>query len=147
MNREREVVEDLGWLDAALFVHVFYRDRETTRCEAILDALLNGRAAGRIDPITLHELTYALIHRFSGNRRHVAEFVTGLLSLDNVFVPDREIYLKALRLWGNGEVGRFGDAIIMVRSLTDHVPVCSPDRHFAGLANSYATRADPASGS
>lgn len=52
--------ESPGLIDTNLFVHAHANDDATAECQAFLAALEQGRVRARLEPLVLHELSYAL---------------------------------------------------------------------------------------
>lgn len=131
----------LGWLDANVFIHpLFENDPHRDRCERILRILKAGEGEGWIDPVTVHELTYALQRarpETFGGPQDVFSYLSPLLALGTVYMDDKEAALTALRRWSR-HGGRFGDARILALARTRGMPVCSVNaRDFPGVRNTY----------
>lgn len=130
-----------GWLDATIFIHVlFERDPHMPRCRRILRRLEGGDAEGWVDPITIHELTYALPRALPQQFRakgDVVRYLLRFLALDTVKVDDKEGLVRALRLWEDHGI-RFGDARLIAQAERTGTPVCSVnERDFSGVENTY----------
>lgn len=133
----------LGWLDANLFIHpLFANDPHRPRCEHILRMLRRGEAEAWVDPVTVHELTYALPRARPDafpNPRAVLAYLGPLLALDAVRMDDKDAVLQALYHWAT-HGGRFGDARILALARGRGMPVCSVNAsHFPGVVNTYLT--------
>lgn len=130
-----------GWLDATIFIHaLFERDPHMPRCRRILRRLEEADAEGWVDPVTIHELTYALpraLPRQFGAKDDVVRYLLRFLGLDTVKVDDKEGLVRALRLWGDRRI-RFGDARLIAQAERTGTPVCSVnERDFSGVENTY----------
>ena len=49
-----------GLVDTNVFIHAHASDRFSAECRAFLRALEQGQVRARLEPIILHELSYAL---------------------------------------------------------------------------------------
>lgn len=130
-----------GWLDATIFIHVlFERDPHMPRCRRILQGLEEADGEGWLDPVTIHELTYALsraLPRRFPSREDVVRYLLRFLALEAVKGDDKEGMIRALRLWGDRGI-RFGDARLIALAQRSGAPVCSVnERDFAGIENTY----------
>jgi len=136
----------LGWLDANLFIHPFFRDPNAEHCRAILKALQEGKAEGHLDQVTLHELTYALYrHVFRQNRQAVADYLSTIVALETVHVDDKAVTLKALQYWAKGRCDKYGDARLLALAEATGLPVCTVNRKdFSGVRHTFPLRADGA---
>ena len=141
MSAERA---QLGWLDANLFIHPFFRDPHADPCRAIIKALREGRAEGHLDPVTIHELTYALNrYVFRQDRQAVANYLSTIVALETVHVTDKEVTLKALEYWAQGRCDKYGDARLRTVAEITQLPVCTVNRKdFSGVRNTYPFGAD-----
>ncbi len=102
---------------------------------------MNDSGEGYLDPVTVHELTYALQHvrpdPFS-DRKEVFRYLSVFISLDSVQVADKNTLLAGLWYWAAGKVDRFGDGRLRALAEDQDVPVCSVNRkHFTGVNNTY----------
>lgn len=130
-----------GWLDATVFIHaLFENDPHMPRCRRILRGLEEAGAEGWLDPVTIHELTYALpraLPRQFGAREDVVRYLLRFLAVDTIKGDDKEGLIRALRLWGDHGI-RFGDARLIVQAERTGTPVCSVnERDFSGIENTY----------
>lgn len=132
---------DFGWLDANIFIHpLFTSDPHRPGCMAVLDAILQGRATGWLDAVTLHELTYALpraLPRRFATRQDVYAYLMGYLTCETLQCDDKEALMETLRLWVEA-APRFGDARLLARARTRDMPVCTVNgKDFPGARNTY----------
>ncbi len=130
-----------GWLDATIFVHaLFDNDPHMPQCRKILRALEEGQGEGWLDPVTIHELTYALPRarpRSFRTRGDVFQYLTRFLALDSVRAQDKENLIRSLQLWVE-RGGKFGDARLVALAEQAGMPVCTVNqRDFPGIENSY----------
>lgn len=134
----------LGWLDANILVHALVaNDPHRDRCRRILAELQEGRTEARIDPLTIHEASYALFKVLPDKfptPGEVAEYLTSILLIDAIQCPDKEELLAALERWAEKgpKWGGFVDAWLAVRARRSGLPVCSVNgSDFPDVANTY----------
>lgn len=132
----------LGWLDANIFIHpLFEGDPHCHRCRQILRWLKEGRAEGWVDPVTVHELTYALRRARPDafpTPHAVFSYLAPILALDAVHMDDKNAALSALHYWASSG-GTFDDARIAVLARSRGMPVCSVNaRDFPGIPNTFS---------
>lgn len=130
-----------GWLDANLFIHaLFENDPHMPRCREILGALEEGTGEGWIDPVTVHELTYALPRARPDtfrSRMDTFDYLVRFLVLETVQAVGKEVLIAALRRWADSGV-RFGDARLAVLAEHGGRTVCTVNRRdFEGIANTF----------
>ncbi len=136
-----------GWLDATLFIHaLFENDPHMPRCRRILRGLEASDAEGWLDPVTIHELTYALpraLPRRFQSRNDLVRYVLRFLALDTVKGDDKEGLIRALQIWGDRGI-KFGNARLIAQAERTGVPVCSVnERDFTGVENTYDGEGKP----
>lgn len=135
-----------GWLDANLFIHaLFLSDPRGSRCRNVLGHLLDGTGEGWLDPVSLHELTYALpwaLPDTFARRQDVYDYSMGYLTCETVLCDDKPSLIEALRLWvATG--GRFGEARILALDQSRGNPVCTFNgRDFPTVRNAYPANRD-----
>ena len=137
------MIEQLGWLDTNLFVHILFAgDPHRERCQALLYALREGRAEGWIDPVVVHELTYVLSRqRQFANRGSISRYVLGILRVDHIHADDKAGLVEAVELWAQGRIG-FADAWLTMRARRRRMPICTVNAgDFPLTLNSYPTAA------
>ncbi len=136
---DKEKQTQLGWLDANVFIHpLFTRDPHAARCREILRSIEAGKAEAWLDPVTVHELTYALqkIPQFRDQRQMIVDYLLPLIVLDGIRMADKPSAVVALRLWAEGS--RFGGARLAALAQVGGLPVCSVNRRdFPGLRNTF----------
>src|SRR4051794_4714251 len=116
---------ELGYLDTNIFVHNLHpKDDNYARCRAIIVALEEGSASGRLDATVVYELTFVLARRQRfPDRRAIAEYVQSILTMTGVTVEDLETLKIALDRWATRGVG-FADAWLFARAIASKSPVC-----------------------
>jgi predicted nucleic acid-binding protein len=131
----------LGVLDTSVFLAVFFpNDPNARRCADIIRALEDGRAVGWIDPLVVHELSYAAqrIRRFS-SPAGIQEYVSSIIRLEGVQAEDKESLLEALSRWAVEGVS-FVDAWLAVRAKGHSARVCTiNEKDFPGTENTFFT--------
>lgn len=130
-----------GWLDANLFIHaLFENDPHMPRCREILAALEEGAGEGWIDPVTVHELTYALPRVRPDtfrSRMDTFNYLVRFLVLETVHAHEKEVLVGALRRWAGSGL-RFGDARLAALAEHGGRPVCTVNRRdFEGITNTF----------
>lgn len=138
MTNEAERVQ-LGWLDANLFIHaLFTNDPHARRCREIFKAIEVGTAEAWLDPVTVHELTYALqkIPPFRDQPAAIVDYLLPIILQDGVRMSDKPAVVLALQHWAEG--GKFGDARIAGLAQVRGLPVCTVNaKDFSGLTNTF----------
>lgn len=128
-----------GWLDANLFIHpLFSHDPHGPQCRRILGEIVSGEAEGWLDPVTIHELTYALRvqkEKFKTNQ-DVVDYLLRFLPHDGFRLEDKDSVVLGLSLWVQG--GTFGDARLRALASRTDLPICSVNgKDFPGVPNTY----------
>lgn len=85
-------------------------DRElTAKAKAIFAAVEAGEVTAECDPVNLAEVVWVLASYYKVGHEQIAASLAPLVKAPGFLVPDKERYLLALELYGQG-VARFGDA-------------------------------------
>ncbi|HZS92011.1 MAG TPA: PIN domain-containing protein [Chloroflexota bacterium] len=131
---------EVGWLDTNIFVHALSTtDAHYARCNEIINALIDGRAVGRLSPLVLHELSYVLSRRPRFTRATIQTYLATIVNTAGIHAPDKPMLVAAVDRWGNGTMG-FVDAYLTELAGRDGIPICSVSaRDFPATPNSYAT--------
>ncbi len=113
----------IGLIDTNVFVHALTQDPLQEECLSFLNALESGTIRARLNPLVVHELTYALPKYLKQiTRNGIAEFVLSVLSWPGI-VTDDDLIVQAVKAWvGMPHVG-FVDAYLSVVARTDDVAV------------------------
>lgn len=112
-----------GLLDTNVFIHAHASDSATQECRRFLAALEQGRIRARLEPLILHELSYALPHFVKQmTRRHVAEYLLMVLSWDGV-LGDKDIMVGAVHRWDGTRGLSFADAYLAAVAADRRCPV------------------------
>lgn len=121
MSSPREV----GWLDTNVFVHAQTRDASSAACRALLRALDHGEAAGWLDPVVLHELSYVLPRVLRWDRETVAQYLSAVLLAPGVRVEGgNDVLLDAVVRWARTGAA-FADAVLAARAAATDQSVCT----------------------
>jgi predicted nucleic acid-binding protein len=104
-----------GLLDTNVVLHAFEQGSLGGECAAFLRALERGQLQAILDPLVVHELTYAL-PRFQKQfaRNDVANFLIDVVNMPGI-VADKELLVETLRLWGTNSGLGFVDAYLVTR--------------------------------
>lgn len=136
------MAEVLGWLDTNIFIHALITNhREHVRSRALVDALTDGRAEGRLTPLVAHELTYTL-GRFPRypTRTDIHTYLASVVAAPGVIVDDKPTLVAALGRWAASASLGFVDAYLAELAARDGLPVCSANaRDFPSTPNSFTT--------
>jgi predicted nucleic acid-binding protein len=112
-----------GLLDTNVFVHALANDPQTQECQAFLAALATGTNEATIEPIVLHELSYAL-PRFVKQMTpgDVARYMLGVLQWPGV-QGDKDLLTDAVRRWAQSPAIGFADAYLAALATQRGCPV------------------------
>jgi predicted nucleic acid-binding protein len=118
-----EVEMSSGYLDANVFIHAVSNDAHTEECRNFLSELEKGSIVARMEPIVLHEISYAL-PRFAKqlSRGAVATYLLSVLDWPGV-LSDKQVLTDALDRWRQVPGLGFTDAYLAVVAIRDGVPV------------------------
>ena len=88
-----------GLLDTNVFVHAQTNDDLSEECARFLTALQLGRVRARLEPMVLHELSYARPHyRKPMTREQIGEYMLAVLSWPGV-QGEKELMIDAVNRW------------------------------------------------
>ncbi len=122
-----------GVVDTNIFIHAHVNDALTQECRDFLSALARGSLQARLEPLVVHELTYALPRVAKQlSRADVAAYL--LLVLDwRGIRGERPVMRGTLRRWGQTPGLGFVDAYLAVIASQRFCPVYTKNvRDFAG---------------
>jgi predicted nucleic acid-binding protein len=101
-----------GLLDTNVLLHAQTTDRHSTECRRFLAALEAGRSRARLEPLVLHELSYALRHYLKQlTREDVARYLLTVLSWDGV-TGEKDLMTDAVQRWASSRDLAFVDAYL-----------------------------------
>ena len=119
------MAEPVGLLDTNVVIHAHTSDVHAADCRAFLAALERGERRARLEPLVLHELSYALPHYLRQmNRDDVGQYLLMVLSWPGV-VGDVSLMVDAVERWRGTPGLSFADAYLCAVALREGVPVYS----------------------
>ena len=120
-------------LDTNVFIHAHANDSHTAECAQFLAALASGTVEAHLEPIVVHELTYALPHFVKGmTRQQIGAYVGMILSWPGV-QGDKHLIADAVRRWVLTPGLGFVDAYLAVLALRRGCAVYTKNvRHLTG---------------
>lgn len=123
---------DSGFIDTNVFIHAQTTDDLSEECRRFLFAVERGDIHTRLEPVILHELSYALKrYRQQMSRGQIAEFLRTILLWPGI-LGDKEIMLDAVDRWEQHASIGFADAYLAALAVTHRSPVYTKNvRHFA----------------
>jgi predicted nucleic acid-binding protein len=107
-----------GLLDTKVVIHAYTSDRWSGECRDFLGALRDGRVRAHLDPLVLHELSYALpryMQQLQADRQELAAFLLMILSWPGV-EGDKETMIDTVQRWSGSPGLAFVDAYLAVRA-------------------------------
>jgi len=117
--------DTIGLVDTNVFIHALTHDDQAEECLRFLEAVAAGQLLVRLEPIVLHELSYALRHyRKEMSRTEVAEYLLAVLAWEGI-VADRGLLVATVERWRDHSSLAFVDAYLAARALADVCPVYS----------------------
>lgn len=88
-----------GYLDTNVFIHAYARDPFTEECRRFLLAVERGRLRAVLDPVVIHELSYALPRYLKQlTREDVAEYLLMVVGWDGIQCG-KDVLVDALQRW------------------------------------------------
>ena len=114
-----------GLLDTNVVVHSLVNDAHSEECRRFLQQVREGHVLVQVDPLVLHEITYAV----PKVARHMtpsitADLLDSLLHMRGV-VGDTRVLITAVALWKDHPGLGFVDCYLAARSTALHVSVFS----------------------
>lgn len=114
-----------GLLDTNVFIHAHTRDSASVECRRFLAALEVGGVRAVMDPLMLHELSYALPHYLKQMARaDVAEYLPMILSWDGV-QGEKGMLVDAVERWRDSSGLSFADAYLASVAVEQDRPIYS----------------------
>ncbi|MCC6791672.1 MAG: hypothetical protein IT336_08310, partial [Thermomicrobiales bacterium] len=108
-----------------MLIHSLTNDQSSEECDAFLAQVAAGTIRVRVEPVVVHELTYALPRYFKQfNRMHVATTIESLLTMRGID-GDTDVMIEALHRWAFTPGLGFVDAYLATRSIREGCPVYS----------------------
>jgi predicted nucleic acid-binding protein len=114
-----------GLLDTNVFVHAQANDTHTEECRRFLTSLQEGTAQARLEPIVLHELSYALKHYMKQiTKEQTAQYLLTILSWRGV-QGEKDVMVDAVERWWTTRGLSFVDAYLAALAAARDYPVYS----------------------
>jgi len=114
-------IDDL--LDTNVFIHAHASDRFTEECRHFLALLEQGQIRAYLEPLILHELSYALPHYLRQmTRTQVADYLLMILSWRGV-QGQRSLMIDAVARWRATPGLSFADAYLAALASRRQCPV------------------------
>ena len=133
-----------GLIDTNVFIHAQTHDAYAEECLQFLEAVQRGQVEVRLEPIVLHELSYALPHYRKGmTRAEVAEYLLAVLAWEGID-GDKGLLVSAVERWRDTPGLAFVDAYLAV--LARHEQCAVYTKNVAELAAQGALVANPLPG-
>ncbi len=137
--------EPAGLVDTNVFIHALTRDSHSEECLRFLEAVQRGEVSARLEPLVLHELSYALPHyRKEMSRLEVAEYLLAVLAWDGI-VGEKGVLVDAVQRWRDAPRLAFVDAYLAALANRGSCPVYT--KNVDELTRQGAHVADPLPGS
>ncbi|MGH2532077.1 MAG: PIN domain-containing protein [Thermomicrobiales bacterium] len=112
-----------GLLDTNVFIHAQTNDEHSDECRAFLLAIQHNEIVARLEPVVLHELTYALRHyRRQMTRSQIGEYLLVVLSWPGIR-GDRDLMTDAVYRWIDTPGLGLVDAYLSAMADRDNCPV------------------------
>lgn len=114
-----------GLVDTNVFIHAQTHDALSEECLRFLEGLQSGRLQAQIEPLVLHELSYALTHYRKGMARvEVAEYLLAILGWDGI-TGEKSLLVNAVERWRDSPGLAFVDAYLAALAADHGCPVYS----------------------
>ena len=112
-----------GLVDTNIFIHAQTRDLYAEECLLFLEAVMAGRVRAQIEPMILHELSYALRHyRKEMTRLQIAAYLLMVLSWAGVR-GEKDVLADTVRRWRDTPDLAFVDAYLAAVASERKCPV------------------------
>lgn len=112
-----------GVVDTNVFIHAQTHDAHAEECLRFLEGVRSGRVRAEIEPLVLHELSYALPHYRKGmTREEVAEYLLAILAWEGL-TGNKGLLVNAVERWRASPALAFVDAYLVTRAGEEHRPV------------------------
>ncbi len=117
-----------GILDTSVVIHALGNDANSPSAQAFIARIESGETRVVVDPLVIHELTYAF-SRFPREftRERVAEIVLSLLDVSGSSTMD-ETLRRGIEVWRESPGLSFVDAYLGARALAEGLPVYTVNR-------------------
>jgi len=107
-------------VDANVILRYLVHDDDAlyAKAAAVFKAIEAGRVSVLCDPVILAEVVWVLASYYKISRDEIAEDLESLLEADGFTIPNKDRYVRALRLYA-GSVPHFGDACACAAAIED----------------------------
>jgi predicted nucleic acid-binding protein len=114
----------IGFIDTNVFVHAHANDTFSEECRAFLLALERGTIHVRLDPLVLHELSYALPRYLKqmADRRQLAEYLLMVIDWPGI-IAEKDLLRTAVENWWPRHGISFVDAYLGAIAVRNACPV------------------------
>jgi len=114
---------DPGILDTNVFIHAYMHDAHTQECQRFLRMVESGELRVRLEPIVVHELSYALLRRVRGiTREQVIEYLLTVLHWGGI-AGDLDVLEQAILFWRKSPALGFVDSFLATKAKQLDCPV------------------------
>lgn len=101
-----------GLLDTNVFIHAHTADLHAAECRAFLAALEAGTVRAYLEPVILHELSYALRHYLKEiSKEDIAQYLLSVLTWRGV-QGEKDLMAQAVERWMRTDGLAFVDAYL-----------------------------------
>jgi predicted nucleic acid-binding protein len=112
-----------GLVDTNVFIHAHATDPLSDECRRFLAALARGDIRARLEPLILHELSYALPRYAKQMRRDdVAAYLLMVLGWDGI-QGEKDVLADAVERWRRTPGLSFADAYLAALATQQQCPV------------------------
>ena len=112
-----------GLLDTNIFLHAQTHDDLSQECRQFLTTLERGEVRARLEPMVLHELSYAIRHYAKQmTRAQIADFLLAVLSWPGV-EGDKDLMVETVERWEKTPGLGFVDADLAALAVQQGRPV------------------------
>ena len=112
-----------GYLDANIFIHAYANDVSTDDCRRFLLALEAGRRRAVLEPVVLHELSYALPRYLKQlTREDVADYLLMVVGWAGIECA-KDLLVDGLQRWRATPGLGFTDAYLAALAAANRSPV------------------------
>lgn len=127
------VMDESGLVDTNTFVHAHAHDVHTEECRTFLAALEAGKAQAHLEPIVLHELSYALPHYMKQmDWTQVADYLLMVLAWPGIRGA-KDVMVDAVQRWRASKRLAFVDSYLAAFAAQRQCPVYTKNvREFVG---------------
>lgn len=122
----------VGPIDTNVFVHAQTTDSLSEECRQFLTGLERGQLSAYLEPVVLHELSYALRrYREQFTKSQVADYTLTILSWPGIHA-EKPLLIDAIDRWASTPDLGFVDAYLAGLATQHSSPVYTKNvRHFA----------------